>query len=202
MDAIVGAMDTNEFNSRYYNASIYNNANVARTSSPPGISQSDFSVKSKYEGYSNWNSTIFENNFELDTDYYNYPVIKGTKYFASPDAFYIKNVRSSTGDGNYSNGDEVYLEVTFNKPFKVTGSGTPTIALNSDASAVANYVGSPHSFDHLLDDFFIYSGGNDTSLDLGYTASNTIVLNGVGLDDNANTIYNFAELPVPNFGIH
>ena len=30
MDAIVGVMDTNEFNSRYYNASIYNNANVAK----------------------------------------------------------------------------------------------------------------------------------------------------------------------------
>ena len=89
VDAIVGAMDTNEFNSRYYNASIYNNANVARAV-PHGIGQSDFSVKSKYEGYSNLTPPFLKNNFELDTDYYNYPVIKGTKYFASPDAFYIK----------------------------------------------------------------------------------------------------------------
>ena len=200
VDAIVGAMDTNEFNSRYYNATIYNNANVARTSSPPGLSQSDFSIKSKYEGYPNWNSTIFENNFELDTDYYNYAIVKGTKYFTNEDAFYVKNVRSSTGDGQYSNGDEVYLEVTFNKLFKVTGSGTPTIALNSDASAVANYVG-PRTPSIISSMTFLYTvGANDTSLDLGYTASNTIVLNGVGLDDNANTIYNFAELPVPNFG--
>ena len=147
-----------EFNSRYYNATIYNNANVARTSSPPGLSQSDFPIKSKYEGYTNWNATIFKDNFELDTDYYNYPVVKGTKYFASPDAFYIKNVRSSTGDGKYSNGDEVYLEVTFNKPFKVTGSGTPTIALIQMLLQWQIMLG-PHSFDYLLDDFFIYSRG-------------------------------------------
>ena len=200
VDAIVGAMDTYEYNSRYYNATIYNNANVARTSSPPGISQSDFNNKSKYEGYSNWNSSIFDNYFELESDYYDYPIVKGTKYFTNEDAFYIKNVRSSTGDGKYSNGDEVYLEVTFNKPFKVTASGTPTIALNSDASAVANYVG-PRTPSIISSMTFLYTvGGSDTSLDLGYTASNTIVLNGVGLDDNANTIYNYAELPVPGFG--
>ena len=200
VDAIVGAMDTYEYNSRYYNATIYNNANVARTSSPPGLSQSDFPIKSKYEGYTNWNATIFKDNFELDTDYYNYPVVKGTKYFASPDAFYIKNVRSSTGDGKYSNGDEVYLEVTFNKPFKVTGSGTPTIALNSDASAVANYVG-PRTPSIISSMTFLYTvGGSDTSLDLGYTASNTIVLGSVVLDDNADGISVEAGLPVPGFG--
>ena len=200
VDAIVGAMDTNEFNSRYYNATIYNNANVARTSSPPGLSQSDFSLNTKYEAYTNWNSIIFKNNFELDVDYYNYAIVKGTKYFTNEDAFYVKNVRSSTGDGQYSNGDEVYIEVTFNKLFKVNGSGTPTIALNSDTSAVANYVG-PRTPSIISSMTFLYTvGGSDSSLDLGYTASNTIVLGSVVLDDNADGISVEAELPVPGFG--
>ena len=56
------------------------------------------------------------------------------------------------------------------------------MALNSDASTVASAQG-PALNDHLLDDFYM-QWGNDTSLDLDCTTSNT-VLNGVGLDDNA-----------------
>ena len=48
---------------------------------------------------------------------------------------------------------------------------------------------------------FLYTvGGNDTSLDLGYTASNTIVLGSVVLDDNADNFSRTFGLPVPGFG--
>ncbi|MGC6421970.1 MAG: hypothetical protein ACON43_04085, partial [Flavobacteriaceae bacterium] len=200
VDAIVGDMDTYELASNYYRNSIYNNENPYRPSSQPGLSQPDFNIKSKYTGYTYWNSTIFDDYFVLNADYYDSPIVKGTKFFANEDAFYVKNVRSSTGDGEYSNGDHIYVEVTFNKQFRVTGSGTPTLALNSDASAVANYVG-PRSPSTISSMTFLYTvGSSDSSLDLGYTSSNTIVLNGVGIDDNADPIYNYAELPVPNFG--
>ena len=68
------------------------------------IKPSRFYVKSKYESYTYWNSTILK-TILYDSDYYDYPIVKGTKYFTNEDAFYIKNVRSSTGDGKYSNGD-------------------------------------------------------------------------------------------------
>ena len=72
---------------------------------------------------------------------------------------------------------EIGLFKNLNKSFKVTGSGTPTIALNS--MLLQWQIMLLASFDYLLDDFFIYSRGSDTSLDQPYGINN--VLNGVGL---------------------
>jgi len=200
VDAIVGNKDYLESISSYYKASIYNSDNASIATSPPGISQPDFNNQSKYEGYDNWNSSIFEDYFELETDYYDYPIVKGTKYFTNDDAFYIKNVRSSTGDGTYSNGHTINLEVYFNKSFRVTGSGTPTIALNSSSSAQAAYTGaySPTLINYMSFEYTV--GSSDVSNDLGYTASNTINLGSILLDDNADGIAVNAQLPIPNYG--
>ena len=204
VDAIVGTMDMNEFAINYYNTTIYLDTNPARVSSPAryGFSNiNDFGSDADITSYSvDWKPSDFNDNFEIDTDHYNYAIPKNTKYFVDGDAFYIKNVRSSTGDGTYSDGQVINIEVYFNKSFKVTGSGTPTIALNSSSSAEAVYTGaySPTLIDYMSFEYTV--GSSDVSTDLGYTASNTIDLGGTLLDDNADGIAVEAELPIPNYG--
>ena len=204
VDAIVGTMDMNEFAINYYNTTIYLDTNPARVSTPAryGFSNiNDFGSDADITSYSvDWKPSDFNDNFEIDTDHYNYAIPKNTKYFVDGDAFYIKNVRSSTGDGTYSDGQVINIEVYFNKSFKVTGSGTPTIALNSSSSAEAVYTGaySPTLIDYMSFEYTV--GSSDVSTDLGYTASNTIDLGGTLLDDNADGIAVEAELPIPNYG--
>ena len=108
-------------------------------------------------------------------------------------------MRSSTGDGTYSEGQVINIEVYFNKSFKVTGSGTPTIALNSSSSAEAVYTGaySPTLIDYMSFEYTV--GSSDVSTDLGYTTSNTIGW-ALPLNDNADGIAVEAELPIPNYG--
>ena len=204
VDAIVGTMDMNEFAINYYNTTIYLDTNPARVSTPAryGFSNiNDFGSDADITSYSvDWKPSDFNDNFEIDTDHYNYAIPKNTKYFVDKDAFYIKNVRSSTGDGTYSDGQVINIEVYFNKSFKVTGSGTPTIALNSSSSAEAVYTGaySPTLIDYMSFEYTV--GSSDVSTDLGYTASNTIDLGGTLLNDNADGIAVEAELPIPNYG--
>ena len=201
VDAIVGEMSSSEINTRYYTANIYNNENEARTSTPPGLDVSDFTIDSKYSGYSNWSPTIFDNNFEIDSDYYDYALPLGTKIHAYAYSFYVKSVRSSTGDGTYGAGNRISIEVTFNKAFDITtATGTPTIALDIDGGATAYYK-RPASLTNLTSMTFEYTvSSGDRSTDLSYTASNVLDLASFFLDDGDDGLSNSVSLPSLGMG--
>jgi len=201
VDAIVGEKDSSELISRYYTANIYNNENEALTSSPPGLDVSDFTIDSKYSGYSNWSPTIFDNNFEIDSDYYDYAVPLGTKFYVYPFSFYVKSIRSSTGDGTYGAGNLINIEVIFNKSFDITtATGTPTIALDIDGGATAYYK-RPASLTNLSSMTFEYTvSSGDRSTDLNYTASNVLDLDSFFLDDGDNGLSTSVTLPSVGMG--
>ncbi|HVZ43899.1 MAG TPA: Ig-like domain-containing protein [Ramlibacter sp.] len=105
----------------------------------------------------------------------------------------VTNVIAATPDGSYKAGDTIEIQVVFSEAVNVSG-GTPTLALNSDASATAMYVSGSGS-DTLTFEYTIGSG--DASADLDYTATTDLALNGGTIQDAAG---NDADLTLASPG--
>ena len=193
VDAIIGNKSYLDNNTWWYRSSIYLNTNDHLLGSypPHGFSLSDFGTKSNYESYANWSAATFDDYFVLDTDYYPYAIPKNTK----PLMLDIRPIRvtSSSGDGNYGNGDEISIEVVFNESFQVvnSGSGTPTLSpWNTIGVQKAIYTGSysPTLQSSMTFTYTVTSGENTT--DLNYTTSAVINLSGKTLHfDGSDSSY-------------
>ena len=102
------------------------------------------------------------------------------------------NVTSSDSDRAYTTGETIHVQVSFSKAVDVTG--VPKLTLNTSPSRTADYVaGSGTST--LGFDYTVQAG--DTSADLDYAATGSLVLNGGTIRDAAT---NDATLTLPTVG--
>jgi len=103
----------------------------------------------------------------------------------------VASVSSTNADGTYSIGATVDVTVTFSEAVTVTG--TPTLTLNSGAAAVDYSSGSPGT----VLTFTYTVGAGDTSADLDYVATTSLVDGGGTIQDAAG---NDATLTLPTVG--
>ncbi len=104
----------------------------------------------------------------------------------------VDAVSSTDANGTYGIGDVVTLTVQYSGSVVVTG--TPQLALNSAASAIATYNGTGSGSDTLEFTYTVSAG--DSSADLDYASTSALTLNGgtiVGADGAATTV----TLPTP-----
>lgn len=92
----------------------------------------------------------------------------------------VTNVTSSSSNGTYGSGNTLSIQIVFSKAMTVTG--TPRLALNSGASAYANY-SSGSGTTTLTFSYTVASG--DASSDLDYTSTSALALNGGTVRDSA-----------------
>jgi len=108
----------------------------------------------------------------------------------------ITNVTSSTLDGTYAPGFVVAINVTFSEIVTVnTGGGTPTIDLNSSAATNEAVYAAGSGTTTLTFNYTVVAG--DSSADLDYVATTSLVLNGGTIQDAA---LNNATLTLPALG--
>jgi hypothetical protein len=102
----------------------------------------------------------------------------------------VSSVSSTLGNGSYRAGRLVPITVTFNEPVYVTiGGGTPTLTLETGTADRQASYDSGTSTDTLTFNYTVQPG--DTSADLDYVTSSSLVLNGGTIKD---TIGNDADL--------
>ena len=124
MDAVIGQIDSGAYIvDDYYESTIYLNTNndLHSVSSPAGFTASDFTTKSKYEGYSNWNSSLFEDQFIMDTKVNLAVPRSGTRFLQD---LYVKAVRGISPDGSYKVGETIQINVIFNRQFTLDGGNS------------------------------------------------------------------------------
>ena len=102
----------------------------------------------------------------------------------------VSSVNSSTANGTYKTGDIISIQVNFSEA--VTVIGTPTLALNSGA-IVSYSLGSGTT----VLTFSYTVGSGESSADLDYLATNSLVLAGGTIKDAAG---NDATLTLPTVG--
>ncbi|MGI9541219.1 MAG: hypothetical protein ACR2MI_04105, partial [Flavobacteriaceae bacterium] len=179
VDAVIGSFNSSaDIYVDFYKSSIFLNSNSVHTSTPSGFNIGDFNSKLNYTGYDNWSSSIFDNNFVLDSDIYNFAVPKGNENRLSD--FYVKNVRSITSDGYYGTGETIQIQVLFSQDFTLNRNlpnNTPTIYLNS-ASPVpkALYTGtySPTIINSMIFEYTVDPGEETPDLNYVISPSKTI----------------------------
>src|SRR5690606_22832460 len=99
----------------------------------------------------------------------------------------------STANGTYKIGDVISIQVNFDEPVIVTGTPQLTLATGTTDRTI-NYT-SGTSTSTLNFSYVVQAG--DTSADLDYVATNSLVLNGGTIRDAAN---NNATLTLPSPG--
>jgi hypothetical protein len=104
----------------------------------------------------------------------------------------VGNVTSPAADGTYGLGATIPITVTFTSPVVVTG--TPKLALNAGASAVANYV-SGSGTATLTFNYVVTAG--QSSPDLDYTSTTALTLNGGTIKDQVSGVNAILTLAAP-----
>jgi formylglycine-generating enzyme required for sulfatase activity len=105
----------------------------------------------------------------------------------------ISSVSSALANGAYKAGTQVDLSVVFSKVVFVNG-GTPSLDLNSGIGAKANYLSGSNSTTLV---FRYIVGAGDSSTDLNYPLTTSLVLNGATIRDSSG---NNANLNLPGIG--
>ncbi len=119
------------------------------------------------------NTSFFVNMGQTNMDLYiTYPAVTG--------------INTAKPDGSYTVGEIIDINVTYNEPVTVnTTGGTPTLSLNSSGSA-AYITGS--GTDNLTFRYTVGTGQN--SLDLDYSSTSSLALNGGTIKDVATNVVN------------
>lgn len=95
---------------------------------------------------------------------------------------WVDSVSSITPDGTYKAGDEILVDVKFNEIVTLSGSGPPTLKLNTgDTPQLATYVSGSGSTD-IRFSYTVQAGDNITDLD--YFDRESLTLNGASLKDS------------------
>lgn len=104
----------------------------------------------------------------------------------------MTNITSSTGNGFYSTGSVISIQVTFDEIVTVTG--TPQLTLETGTTdAVVNYTSGTGT--NVLTFTYTIAAGQ-ASLDLDYISTSGLALNGGTIND-ANTNTATLTLPAP-----
>lgn len=102
----------------------------------------------------------------------------------------VNGVNSPTADGTYHYGETISIEATFNKNVQVTGS--PRLLLNSGGFAsYFSTFGSVVTFHYTV-------GAGESTLDLNYTSTTALQLNGGSIVDASSPQGANLTLPAPN----
>ncbi len=109
------------------------------------------------------------------------------------------NVTSSNANTSYSVNDVILIQVTFDSPVTVdTTGGTPRLALNSGATAYANYTSGTGNTT-LTFTYTVGSGENSTDLD--YTGTNALDPNGGTMQNGGVNVDLTLPLPGHQFSL-
>jgi hypothetical protein len=122
------------------------------------------------------------------TTSYNVTGTNGSKYFAinvtcdsTPPT--VTNVTSSLGNGSYTTGQIVPIQVTFSEVVNVTGTPQLTLTTGSPATTAVNYASGTGTATLTFN--YTVAAGN-TSTDLDYAGTTSLGLNGGTIKDAAS----------------